>query len=76
MSETTINGHTVVPKEEVVDTTNLLRITMEQEGCMIEVNIPLGTLPDPMLMKEYMQNTAVDMYARLRFMLTSSKQAH
>ena len=76
MNEATINGHVVVPKEEIIDTTNLLRITMEQEGCMIEVNIPLSTLPDAMLMKEYMQNTSVDMYARLRFMLTSSKQAH
>lgn len=69
-----INGH-VVPKSEVIDTDDTLRITMEQEGCQIEVNIPLGTLPDSLYMKEYMQNTAVDMYARLRFMMANAKHS-
>lgn len=75
MSESKINGHVVVPKEEVLDTTEMLRITMEQEGCLIEVVVPTTTLPDAMYMKEYMQNTAVDMYMRLRFMMANAKHA-
>ncbi len=75
MTESKINGHVVVPKEEVVDTTDMLRITMEQDGCLIEVQVPTVTLPDAMFMKEYMQNTAVDMYARLRFMVMNAKHA-
>lgn len=71
MNEPKINGHEVVSREEVVDTTNMLRITMEQDGCLIEVQVPTTSLPDLMFMKEYMQNTAVDMYARLRHMMTS-----
>jgi hypothetical protein len=42
---------------------------MEREGCFVEARVPLSALPDDLNMKEYMQNTAVDMYARLRFML-------
>lgn len=75
MSESKINGHVVVPKEEVIDTTDMLRITMEQDGCLIEAQVPTATLPDAMFMKEYMQNTAVDMYARLRFMVLNAKHA-
>lgn len=75
MSESKINGHVVVPKEEVVDTTDMLRIVMEQDGCLIEAMVPTSTLPDAMFMKEYMQNTAVDMYARLRFMVMNAKHA-
>ena len=75
MTEKTINGHVVVPKEEVVDTTDMLRITMEQDGCLIEAMVPVTTLPDALYMKEYMQNTAVDMYARLRFMVANAKHA-
>lgn len=75
MSESKINGHVVVPKEEVIDTTDMLRLTMEQEGCLIEVMVPTTTLPDAMYMKEYMQNTAVDMYVRLRFMMANAKNA-
>jgi hypothetical protein len=47
----------------------LFIITMEREGCFVEARVPLSALPDDLNMKEYMQNTAVDMYARLRFML-------
>jgi len=75
MSESKINGHVVVPKEEIVDTTDMLRITMEQDGCLIEAMVPVTTLPDALYMKEYMQNTAVDMYARLRFMVANAKNA-
>ena len=75
MSDSKINGHVVVPKEEVIDTTDMLRIVMEQDGCLIEAMVPTSTLPDAMFMKEYMQNTAVDMYARLRFMVMNAKHA-
>ena len=74
MTEKTINGH-VVPKEEIVDTTDMLRITMEQDNCLIEVMVPAVALPDAMYMKDYMQNTAVDMYARLRFMVANAQHA-
>jgi len=50
-----------------------LKITMEQKGCLIEVVVPESALPDDLLMKEYMQNTAVDMYARLRFMMRKAQ---
>ena len=70
-----INGHKPQPAQEEVDLTNSLKITMEQDGCLIEVVVPATTLPDALYMKEYMQNTAVDMYARLRFMVASAKHA-
>jgi hypothetical protein len=75
MTDSTINGHHPQPQQEVVDTTNMLRITMEQDGCLIEAQVPTNTLPDAMYMKEYMQNTAVDMYARLRFMVLNAQHA-
>lgn len=75
MTDNIINGHVVVPKEEVVETADTLRIVMEQEGCLIEATVPVSTLPDALYMKEYMQNTAVDMYARLRFMVNNAKYA-
>lgn len=75
MTGSKINGHVVVPKADVIDTTDMLRITMEQDGCLIEAMVPTSTLPDAMFMKEYMQNTAVDMYARLRFMVMNAKHA-
>ena len=69
-----INGHEPQPTEEI-DTTGMLRIIMEQDGCLIEAMVPTETLPDAMYMKEYMQNTAVDMYARLRFMVLNAQSA-
>ena len=69
-----INGHEPQPQQEV-DTNGMLRITMEQDGCLIEAMVPTTTLPDAMYMKDYMQNTAVDMYARLRFMVNNAKYA-
>lgn len=47
----------------------VLRITMEQRGCLIEVNVPEKALPPIMEMKEYMRNTGADMYARLYHMM-------
>jgi len=71
-----INGHKVVPAEQVGENnSNDLKISMEQCGCLIEVTIPVGTLPDALQLKEYMQNTAVDMYARLRFMVAKVEHA-
>ena len=75
MTESTINGHHPQPQQEEVDTTGMLRIIMEQDGCLIEAMVPTNTLPDAMYMKEYMQNTAVDMYARLRFMVLNAQHA-
>ena len=43
----------------------VLKITMEQKGCLIEVVVPEVALPPIMEMKEYMRNTGADMYARL-----------
>ena len=67
-----INGALPVTMEED-NSDDLFIVTMEREGCYIEARVPLSVLPDELDMKEYMQNTAVDMYARLRFML--KKQA-
>ena len=79
MTQQTINGHDhyeVVPMEEVgEDNSHDLKISMEQRGCLIEVVIPVETLPDAMQLKDYMQNTAVDMYSRLRFMVASVDHA-
>ena len=52
----------------------VLRITMEQRGCLIEVNVPEKALPPIMEMKEYMRNTGADMYARLHFMMQQAEQ--
>jgi hypothetical protein len=52
----------------------VLKITMEQRGCLIEVNVPEKALPDVMDMKEYMRNTGADMYARLLFMMRQAEQ--
>ena len=51
------------------DLKDVLKITMEQDGCYIEVVVPVGALPPIMDMKEYMRNTGADMYARLLFMM-------
>jgi hypothetical protein len=76
MSTGTINGHKVVPIEQVGESdSHDLKISMKQRGCLIEVVIPVETLPDAMQLKDYMQNTAVDMYSRLRFMVASVEHA-
>ena len=48
---------------------DVLKITMEQKGCLIEVVVPEVALPPIMEMKEYMRNTGADMYARLYHMI-------
>ena len=50
-----------------------LKITMEQQGCLIEVVVPEKGLPSVMEMKEYMKNTGADMYARLYHMMQQMK---
>ncbi len=52
----------------------VLRITMEQRGCLIEVNVPEKALPGIMEMKEYMRNTGADMYARLWHMIQMAER--
>jgi hypothetical protein len=51
------------------DLKDVLKITMEQDGCYIEVVVPVVSLPPVMDMKEYMRNTGADMYARLLYMM-------
>jgi hypothetical protein len=64
----TINGALPVTCKKK-DLEDFFIVTMEREGCYIEARVPLSSLPDDLHMKEYMQNTAVDMYARLRAMV-------
>ena len=52
----------------------VLRITMEQADCLIEVNVPVAALPGILDMKEYMRNTGADMYARLLHMMEMQKR--
>lgn len=54
---------------------DVLKITMEQKGCLIEVVVPEVALPPLMDMKEYMRNTGADMYARLVFMMQQMEHA-
>lgn len=51
----------------------VLRITMQQQGCFIEVVVPESALPGVLDMKEYMRNTGADMYARLLHMMQKEK---
>ena len=61
MKTTDDNGHEV------------LKITMEQQGCLIEVVVPEVALPPILQMKEYMENTGAHMYARLYHMMQQAK---
>ena len=54
---------------------DVLKITMEQKGCLIEVVVPEVALPAIMDMKEYMRNTGADMYARLLYMMQQMERA-
>lgn len=53
----------------------VLKITMEQRGCLVEVCVPEAALPSALEMKEYMKNTGADMYARLYFMMQQMNRA-
>ena len=56
------------------DNIPVLKITMEQRGCYIEVVVPEVALPAIMKMEEYMRNTGADMYARLYHMLQKAEK--
>ena len=56
------------------DNIPVLKITMEQRGCLIEVVVPEVALPSIMKMEEYMRNTGADMYARLYHMLQKAEK--
>ena len=56
------------------DNLPVLKITMEQRGCLIEVVVPEVALPSPLKMEEYMRNTGADMYARLYHMLQKAEK--
>jgi hypothetical protein len=56
------------------DNIPVLKITMEQRGCLIEVVVPEVALPSPLKMEEYMRNTGADMYARLYHMLQKAEK--
>ncbi len=56
------------------DNIPVLKITMEQRGCLIEVVVPEVALPSPLKMDEYMRNTGADMYARLYHMLQKAEK--
>ena len=56
------------------DNLPVLKITMEQRGCYIEVVVPEVALPSPLKMEEYMRNTGADMYARLYHMLQKAEK--
>lgn len=62
--------------KETIDDRDIpvLRITMEQADCLIEVNVPVAALPGILDMKEYMRNTGADMYARLLHMMEMQKR--
>jgi hypothetical protein len=57
------------------DSTPVLRITMEQRGCLVEVCVPEAALPSALEMKEYMKNTGADMYARMYHMMQQMERA-
>ena len=49
------------------------RFSMEYKGCLIEVALPEAAIPDMMNRKEWLQNSVVDMYARLHHMITQQE---
>lgn len=53
----------------------VLKITMEQRGCLVEVCVPEAALPSALEMKEYMENTGAHMYARLYHMMQQMDRA-
>lgn len=66
LKEIEMKPYTADPIDEDVP---VLKITMEQRGCLVEVCVPEAALPSALEMKEYMKNTGADMYARLYFMM-------
>ena len=59
---------------EMIDTgadDDTLVITLEQHGCLAEVRVPGAVIReahDSLQLKEFLQNSMVDLYARLAYM--------
>lgn len=49
----------------------VFKFSMEYKDALIEVAVPDSAVPDEFLRKEWLQNTAVDMYARMRVMIAN-----
>jgi len=58
--------------EMIDDEDDTLVITLEQYGCLAEVRVPgqvIREAHDSLQLKEYLQNSMVDLYARLAYMV-------
>ena len=54
-----------------------LRITIEQHGCLAEVLIPESVIDEhaaSLNLKEFLQNSMVDLYARLAYMIRKQQE--
>lgn len=49
----------------------VFKFSMEYKDALIEVAVPDSAVPDEFLRKEWLQNTVVDMYARMRVMIAN-----
>jgi hypothetical protein len=57
--------------EMIEDEDDTLVITLEQYGCLAEVRVPGQVIRDAHIalnLKEFLQNSMVDLYARLAYM--------
>jgi hypothetical protein len=62
---------------EMDDVTPNLRITIEQHGCLAEVLIPESVIEEhaaSLNLKEFLQNSMVDLYARLTYMIRKQQE--
>lgn len=62
---------------EMDDVTPNLRITIEQHGCLAEVLIPESVIEGhaaSLNLKEFLQNSMVDLYARLAYMIRKQQE--
>ena len=54
-----------------------LRITIEQHGCLAEVLVPNAVIKEheaALNLKEFLQNSMVDLYARLAYMIRKQQE--
>jgi len=49
----------------------VFKFSMEYKDALIEIAVPDSAIPDEFLRKEWLQNTVVDMYARMRVMIAN-----
>lgn len=49
----------------------VFKFSMEYKDALIEIAVPDSAVPDEFLRKEWLQNTVVDMYARMRVMIAN-----